>query len=111
VWALAQNCGDGHRSVVTLERVLKLTLFYTGYFFALFYTGGGLFAPLCNFLRRSCRTKIFRWGCRSDPNFFLIINWGDDVMPQGDDVTFLVKNDFFTFAQIRSIVYIFTFKG
>jgi len=23
VWALAQSCGDGHRSLVTLERVFK----------------------------------------------------------------------------------------
>jgi len=35
VWALMQSCGDGHRSLVTLERVLS------EYNEDLFYFGGG----------------------------------------------------------------------
>jgi len=31
---------------------------------------------------------------------FLIINWSDNVIPEVDDVTFLVKKQFFSFAQV-----------
>jgi len=48
----------------------NLTLFFTGYFYVLFYT-------------------------RRDGSYFCPVNWGDDDIPPIHDVTFLVKNDFF----------------
>jgi len=30
----------------------------------------------------------------------LILNWGDDVIPPLDDVTFLVRKQFFSFAKV-----------
>jgi len=47
----------------------------------------GCFFTLCNFLQRAYTTEMFSW---PDP-FFLIINWGDDIIPQVDDITLLVK--------------------
>jgi len=44
---------------------------------------------------------------------FLIINWSDDIIPQVDDVTFLVKKRFFLllrcFYQFEVIAYILIF--
>jgi len=62
--------------------------------------GWGAVSHLYNFLSRACRTKLFGWGyC------LLILNFsnhklGDDVVAQIDDVTYLVKNDFFSFTQV-----------
>jgi len=59
------------------------------------YGGGYFHAPLCNFLRRACRTKAIIWRCWSDSKFFSNIIWGDDVISPVDDVTFLVKKTIF----------------
>jgi len=55
-------CDSGILNSVRWE---LLTLFYAGYFYTLFYAEreGNLppIPPLCNFSRRTCRTKIFGW--------------------------------------------------
>jgi len=72
--------------------------------------------PLCNFKAELVEQKYLVGVVGLTLNFFLITNWGDDVTPQVDDVTILVKKRyFFSFAQvfitIRSIVQVLIFKG
>jgi len=71
-----------------------LTLFYTGYVF---------------------RTNILVGVIGLTLKFFSIINWGDDFITLVDDVTFLVKKNFFFLLRcllpIRSIAHVWIFKG
>jgi len=56
-----------------------------------------LLLPLCNFLSSACRTKCLVDVFDLILNF-LIINWGNEVIPQFDDDMFLEKNDFILFC-------------
>jgi len=80
-----------------LTRFSILNFFHSKFDFStnLFYTV--YIATICNFLGGACTAKVFSYRCWSNRNF-LIVNWGDIIITQVDDVTFLAKKRFIFFC-------------